>query len=118
MVDSAWSVRKGARLIRILIGVNFVLMLALIGPGRSHELDLVLRRIGLEDLIGRSLQVWIVGSTILTTALFAGIAWKKRRMKPSETPLPRIRVEGMLLLAWWVTLLGLLAYGFMLGMGG
>ena len=117
MVGLTWSVRKTAILVRVLLIANFAVMLALIGPGRSHELDLVLRREGLEDLIGRSIQVWIVGSTVIATTLFLILAWKRTKMEPSDT-LPRIRFEGTLLVAWWVALLGVLAYGFMLGMGG
>lgn len=106
------TVRKTAILVRVLLIANFAVMLVLIGPGRSHELDLALRRAGLEGLIGRSIQVWIVGSTVIATTLFLILAWKRKKI------LPRIRFEGMLLIAWWVALLGVLAYGFMLGLGG
>ncbi len=110
------TIRKAARVITFLVLANFVLLLLLLGPGRSHELDLTLRRAGVEELIGRAFQVWILSSTTLATALFAFIVWKKLRIH--EPALPRIRLEGVLLLAWWVTILGFLAYGFMLGMGG
>lgn len=117
IADSVWPIRRGPKLIRIALIVNFFVLLALIGPGMSHELDLALRRAGVEDLIGRSLQVWIVGSTMFTTALFASILRKKKRTPPGALA-PKLKFEGALLLAWWIALVGLLAYGFMLGMGG
>jgi hypothetical protein len=119
IADSGKTHQKAAMLIRFLVIVNFALLLVLVGPGRSHELDLALRRAGVEDLIGRLFQIWIVSSTILATAVFAFLVWRRRRRTPpSEAAFPRIRVEGVLLLAWWGTILAFLAYGFMLGMGG
>lgn len=116
LADSVWIIRWGPKLIRMVLIANFVVLLALIGPGMSHELDLALRRAGVEDLIGRSLQAWIVGSTIFTT-LFASILWKKKSTSPGALA-PTLKFEGALLLAWWIALVGFLAYGFMLGMGG
>lgn len=117
IADSVRTIRSGPKLIRIVLITNFFVLLALIGPGMSHELDLALRRAGVEDLIGRSLQVWIVGSTMFTTALFVSILWKKKGTTPGALA-PKLKFEGALLLAWWIALVGLLAYGFMLGMGG
>jgi hypothetical protein len=115
--DSVWTIRRGPKLIRIVLIANFFVLLALMGPGMSHELDLALRRARVENLIGRSLQVWIVGSTMFTTALFASILWKKKGTSPDALA-PNLKFEGALLLAWWLALVGILAYGFMLGMGG
>jgi hypothetical protein len=115
--DSVWTLRRGPRLVRIILIANFLILLALAGPGRSRELDLALRRAGIEDLIGRSMQVWIVGSTMFSTSLFAWILSKKKKVPPGA-PTARIKVEGLLLVLWWLALIGLMAYGFMLGMGG
>jgi len=54
-------------------------MLALIGPGSSGTLYLALRRGGLEELVGRSLQIWLVGSTVVATTLFVLVVWKKAK---------------------------------------
>lgn len=115
--NSVWTDRRGPKLIRIVLIANFVVLLAPIGPGMSHELDLALRRTGIEDLIGRSLQAWIVGSTMFSTVLFASILRKEKRTPPGALA-PTLKFEGALLLAWWIALVGFLAYGFMLGMGG
>jgi hypothetical protein len=112
-----WTIRTGPKVIRIALVANFLILIALVGLGQSRELDHALRRAGVEDLIGRSLQVWIVGSTILSTVLFASILWKKKKMATS-VPGPELKFEGALLMIWWIVLVGLLAYGFMLGMGG
>jgi hypothetical protein len=104
-------------LIRIIVIANFVLMLILIGPGSSHRLDLTLRRLGVEDLLGRALQLWIIGSTLFVTALFVAMVWKNRRTE-TDIPKQRLRLEGMLVIAWWLVLVVVCAYGFMLGMGG
>jgi hypothetical protein len=69
----------------------------------------------MEDLVGRSLQVWLLGSTVMATALFALIAWKNRM---ATMPARSVKVEGILLLSWWIIVVGACAYGFMLGMGG
>ena len=115
--STAETIRRFARIVRVLVMINFGVLLLLLGPGRSHRLDLLLRREGLENLIGRSFQVWTVSSTFIATALFAFMLRKKMRLAASEGS-PRIRLEGFLLLGWWLTVAGFLAYGFMLGMGG
>jgi hypothetical protein len=116
--DSCGSIRKASRLTRLLVIINFALLSLLLGPGRSHEFDLALRRAGIEDVIGRSFQIWIVSSTILSTTAFAFTAYRKVKTSASDTALPSIRLDAVLLLAWWLAIIGFLAYGFMLGMGG
>jgi hypothetical protein len=69
----------------------------------------------MEDSVGRSIQVWILGSTIIATGLFGLVLWKNRR---TELPIRSIRSNAILLLTWWIALLGVCAYAFMLGMGG
>ncbi len=61
------------------------------------------------------MQVWIVASTIVATALFGLVFWKNRR---PALPISLIRFEAILLLLWWLAVLGACAYGFMLGMAG
>jgi len=73
--------------------VNFVVLLALIGPGSSHELDLKLRRLGVEAIIGRGVQFWLVASTITARVLFGLILWRKPRAGLLVRPL---RIEGTL----------------------
>lgn len=118
MTSSETGGRKAATLIRTLVIANFLLMLILIGPASSHNLDLTLRSLGVQELIGRTLQLWLAGSTLLLTGLFIRIVWKNRRIAEVDLPKQRFRIEGMLVIAWWVTILVIMAYGFMLGMGG
>jgi hypothetical protein len=118
VAESVETVGKATRLIRFLLIMNFVLFLILLGPGRSHDIDLALRRAGVEDLIVRLLQIWIIGSTAVASVLFTIVAWRRRKTPELKAASPRITPEGVLLLAWWMTVFGSLAYGFMLGLGG
>jgi len=59
-----------------------------------------------------------VGSTLLTTALLGRMLWRKRRTISTGVPAASVRLEGMLVGAWWLIVIGASAYGFMLGMGG
>jgi hypothetical protein len=83
--------------------------------GRSGVLSSEVQTIQLEDFVGHSMQVWIVASTIIATALFGLMLCNNRR---AVLPIRSIRLDGILLLTWWIALLGVCAYGFMLGMGG
>ena len=76
---------------------------------------LALRSINMEDVVGRSLQVWLVASTIIATALFGVVGWKNRR---ATLPAGSIKFEGILLLSWWIIVVGASVYGFALGIGG
>jgi hypothetical protein len=69
----------------------------------------------MEDAVGRSLQAWLVASTVIVTALFCLIAWKSRRATHSVRSL---KLEGILLLSWWIIVFGACAYGFLLGLAG
>jgi hypothetical protein len=68
-----------------------------------------LRRFNAEEVAGRTLQVWLVGSTVLSTILFGRLVWRK------ASPLTH---EAVLLVAWWFLALATAAYSFMLGLGG
>lgn len=114
--DSPESIGRSVRLIRFLLLINFALLLILLGPGMSHKIDLELRSAGVEDLPGRLWQIWTIGSTLVASALFMIIGYKKRTAP--EAARPRMILEGTLLLAWWATVLGFLIYGFVLGLGG
>ena len=105
-------------IIRAILCVNFFLLALFVIPTTHHLVDrgfVALRRANLEDTVGGSIQVWIPASTFIATGLFGLVSWKNRR---AALPFSLIRSEGILLLAWWVALLGWGAYGFMLGMGG
>jgi len=69
----------------------------------------------MEDVVGRSLQVWLVASTIIATELFGLVGWKSRR---ATLPAGSLKLEGILLLSWWIIVVGACVYGFALGMGG
>jgi hypothetical protein len=102
---------------RAILYANFLLFALFVVPMTHHWVDeafLALGRINLEDVVGRSMQVWVVASTMMATVLFGAMYWKHRKEASSMA----FRFEGMLLLTWWVTLVGICVYAFSLGMGG
>jgi hypothetical protein len=117
-MDAAHPPLRSRAFLRAILYANFFLFALFVIPATHHWVDrgfLMLRSVNLEDAVGRSMQVWIVGSTLIATVLFAMILWKNRQ---SALPIGTSRREGILLLTWWVVLLGACAYGFMIGMGG
>jgi hypothetical protein len=109
-------------LIRAITFINFLLLGLMASPlphGVEGRMLDALRRTGTGDLSFGGLQLWAIGSTLLATVLFVRRAVATARMGPRSLAAQRgLLVDGLLLAAWWLTLLGLLAYGYMLGMGG
>jgi len=63
--DLKSSAARGTHLIRVLLLINFALVLALIGPGNSRQLYLAERRMGMAHIVTHSLQFWFIGSTVV-----------------------------------------------------
>jgi hypothetical protein len=117
-MDATFPGTCARAVIRAILYANFFLFALFVIPTMHHWVDrgfLAMRSIHFEDAVGRSMQVWIVASTILATVLFALFVWKNRG---AASPIRSIRFDGILLLTWWIALLGMCAYGYMLGMGG
>jgi hypothetical protein len=105
-------------IIRAILYANFLLFALFVIPLTHHWVDrgfLALRSIDIEDFAGRVLQVWLVGSTIIASGLFGLIVWQNRRATLTARPL---KFEGILLLTWWIIVIGACVFGFVLGMGG
>jgi hypothetical protein len=101
--------------------LNFFFFALFVIPPTHRWIDrgfLVLRAIHLEEPVGWSLQVWLVGSTLVATVLLGIMFWRKRRAVAAGLPSEPIRLEGMLVGGWWLIVIGVCAYAFMLGMGG
>jgi len=106
------------RIVRAILSANLFLFVLFVIPATHHWVDrgfFALRSINVEDVVGLSLQTWLVASTIVATLLFGLIALKNRT---SGKPVRSLKPEGILLLSWWIIVVGACAYGFMLGMGG
>lgn len=117
-MDAASPAMCSRAIVRAILCANFFLFALFVIPTTHHWVDsgfLAMRSVHLEDAVGRSMQVWIVVSTILATVLYGLVVWKNRR---ATSPIRSTRFDGILLLVWWIALLGVCAYGFMLGMGG
>lgn len=109
--------RKGPAIVRILITINFVLLLLLISPiGRSRDLYRHMRGAGFGFLATTGLPLWFALTTLIATALHF---WRKVKQEDGvKQPLPKRTLDGVLLLAWWIALLVTCLYAFMMGMGG
>lgn len=105
-------------IVRAILYANFFLFALFVMPMTHHWVDQgfsALRSINMKDAVGRTLQVWLVASTIIATALFGLVGWKNRR---ATLPTRSLKFEGILLLSWWIIVIGACVYGFALGMGG
>jgi len=108
--------RRSVQLLRILLVINFVLLLALIGPGNSRELYLAERKMGLAQIITQSLQLWFVGSTVVVTALFIRLSVLRSKMLlVSQSP---TKLDWALFLSWWFVVAICCMLAFIMGMGG
>jgi hypothetical protein len=108
----------GGKAIRIPILVNFLLLVALVGPLKSSRLYGTLKSLSLDDALTWIIQGWFIGSTIITSALYARSLKRKLRCgtETSTTDIGLV-IDGAMLFAWWVTLLVIIAWALMLGMG-
>ena len=117
-VDTEHPMTYSRNIVRAILYANLFLFALFVIPTTHHWVDrafFALRSINMEDVVGRSLQGWLVASTVIATALFGLIAWKNGR---ATMPVRSFKLEGILLLGWWIVVLGACAYGFMVGMGG
>jgi hypothetical protein len=105
----------GTKLLRVLVFINFVLLVALIGPGNSRQLYLAERRTGLAHIIVHSLQVWFVGSTVIVTVLFIRMLVFRSKALRSQNP---TKLDWTLFLGWWFVVVACCVFAFMVGMGG
>jgi hypothetical protein len=101
---------KPSKLIKILIISDFALFALLISPlGTSRALYKAMKTSGLAGPISTAEQIWVVATTLLSTALFF---WRKFKSDGVT------RIDGILILTWWIVLAFACMYAFMMGMGG
>ena len=101
--------------------VNFVITALLLVPPFHRWVDRgfqALRAINLEEQVGRGLQLWLIGSTIVATGLLGWLLWQKRRAQSAGKAPLSIRIEGIMVAVWWVIVLVASAYAYMLGLAG
>lgn len=111
--DLRWTL-----MVRVPLLINFVILLALISPlGTSRKLYKAEREAGIAAPITLALQVWVVESTLFATTVFVWGRLKKsdtisgNRWKPTK-------LDGGLLLVWWILIVLSCLFAFMMGMGG
>jgi heme/copper-type cytochrome/quinol oxidase subunit 2 len=79
---------------------------------------LALRAIDLEDPAILSIQIWTVSSTLIATGLLLWAFWQGRKAKSAGIASAPVKLEIVLVAVWWLMVIGVCAYGFMLGMAG
>ena len=104
--------KRTVKLLRLTLATNFILLVGLVGPGSSHDLDLKLRRLGVENIIVRIVQFWFVGATVVATVLFI------RLLRGSISSQRPTKLDLALLLIWWFVATIVCLFAFMVGMGG
>jgi len=113
--------RRESRAIRAIASANLFLIALYVVPITNRLVDhgfRALEDIGLAAPVGWGLQLWVVGSTLFATGLFAWAFLKSRRAPTTETTLGAIVLDGLFLVTWWVALLAICSYAFMLGRSG
>jgi hypothetical protein len=108
------------KIIRFTLGINFTLFVLFIVPFAHHWVDRGFRALtafNLEKPAGRSLQVWLVGSTLLATGLLLFASSRNRKAVARGRPSEDLRFDSILVTSWWLIVLGSCAYAYMLGMG-
>jgi hypothetical protein len=117
-LDCCLSIRKGLNLFRFVLIANFIVMACLIGPGSSHAFYVDLKRSGLAVAFVTSVQVWLVGSTVIATLLFARRVWIRKFTKFPEGTSAFSSLDLALFIAWWSVVVVLFMYALSMGAGG
>jgi len=105
--------------VRVIVVVNFILLALCVVPGTRSVMELIFRTLERYPPLPWFFDVWMVGSTIIATGLLAWRFVRGRKAGPvSLTQSEGMTLDSVLLLAWWLTLLGICMYAFMLGTGG
>jgi hypothetical protein len=108
-----------SKALRLILLINFLLVAAWLGPLGSERLYRALRSAGLAGTEVLLEQIWIIASTLVATALFIReLIGRSRRRAGGERASRSLAIDGVLLFAWWATLIGICGYAFMLGMAG
>jgi hypothetical protein len=120
-IEAQQTFSGSRKAIRSITAFNFLVFALFVIPAAHRWVDrgfLALRSIHFEEPVGYSLEIWLVGSTLVATALLARMIWQKRRSTSLGLPSLSLRLETTLVAAWWLAVLGACAYGFVLGLGG
>src|ERR1700744_916213 len=102
-------------LARGLLVSNFVLLVALMGPGSSRQLYLELRRLGIAHALTYASQIWFLISTVAAGAIFVTIAVSKSESLRAQRP---TKLDWGLFLSWACVVAVVCLFAFMVGHGG
>jgi hypothetical protein len=100
------------KLTKVLMIVNFVLLILLIGLASSHSLYLTEKRLGIGDTIDISISIWLIASTLLSVILFIWILVSKSRGGRKEGP---TAFDWALFLGWFFAIGVICLFAFLTG---
>ena len=106
---------KVRTLARTLLITNFVVLIALVGPGSSRELYLAEKRLGIASVITYSVQAWFIISTIVAAVIFVLMIASKSEVWRAQRP---TKLDWALFLCWMFLVTVVCLFAFMVGMGG
>lgn len=103
------------KLARVLLIVNFVLLLLLIGHGSNYKLYLAEQRLGIADIIFHSLQFWFIASTLLAVVLFVWTLISRSEGNRTQRP---TKLDWALLVSWISVIAIMCLWALVIGTGG
>jgi hypothetical protein len=115
------NLSNSQKLIRVVAVANFsICAVTFVTPARQL-MDRgfnALKAVNLDRPVGRSLQFWLVGSTLLLPILLGLAVWRAKKAMPAEGVWESVKVEATMVGAWWaIVVLSVLYFGS-LGAGG
>lgn len=114
-VQTKKELSASRKTIRVVVGINLIFTALFVIPLTQRWMDRglgALRAYNLEKAAGRSLQAWLVASTVGASCLLGYTLW--RSWKTTEAGLV---IEVTMVLAWWLIVLGVYVFAAMTGMG-
>jgi hypothetical protein len=120
-IQARQTFSRSQKAVRSITLLNLPLFVLFVIPPAHRWVDrgfLALRSSHLEEPVGYSLEIWLVGSTLVATALLARMIWQKRKTTSAGLPSVSLTPEKILVAGWWLAVLLACSYGFMLGIGG
>ena len=100
---------------------NFLVLVLFVIPQANRLVDQgfkVLRSLHLEEPVGYSLQIWLIGSSLAAPVLLGQMLWQRRRRIAAGFPSVSLMLEIRLVTSWWVAVLCVCVWAFALGTGG
>lgn len=104
--------------VRIIVGVDVLLLSGLIGAYSLNAIYETLKAANLEDAVSFAVFLLLFGSTLSAIVLWVGEVVRKWRQVAAGRSGTAIALDGVMLLVWSLVLGGICVYAFVVGMAG